>query len=82
MNLENVRVMLEQCRKGTEVMSTKSKPGAEIAAYDSDFFLWQWWLARNIANEGQKMASVSEVCSNTKFHCWSGRSSSNCPHKL
>ena len=22
MNLENVRVMLEQCRKGTEVMST------------------------------------------------------------
>jgi len=38
MNLENVRVMLEQCRKGTEVMSTKSKPGAEIAAYDSDFF--------------------------------------------
>ena len=31
-------------------------------------FLWQWWLARNIANEGQKMASVSEVCSNTTFH--------------
>ena len=39
MNLENIRVMLEQCRKGTEVMSTKSKPGAEIAAYDSDFFM-------------------------------------------
>ena len=81
MNLENIRVMLEQCRNGTEVMSTIVNLEQKLQ-HRILIFLWQWWLARNKANEGQKMASVSEVCSNTKFHCWSGRSSSNCPHKL
>jgi len=53
MNLENVRVMLEQCRKGTEVMSTIVNLEQKLQ-HMILIFLWQWWLARNIANEGQK----------------------------
>jgi len=67
MNLENIRVMLEQCRKGIEVMSTIVNLEQKLQ-HRILIFLWQWWLARNKANEGQKIVSVSEVCSNTTFH--------------
>jgi hypothetical protein len=31
-------------------------------------FLWRWWSARNIVNDGGRMANATEVCGSISFY--------------
>lgn len=67
MNLDHTRQLLLQCQSGREVLlhiwrETKETQLKIIT------FLWRWWTARNKANAGERMWSLSEICSSVDYH--------------
>lgn len=59
MNMEHLRLVLELCRAGKEVIEEiwKLEENVQIKIFG---FMWQRWSAQNKVNEGDKMISGAE----------------------
>ncbi|WVZ60116.1 hypothetical protein U9M48_010177 [Paspalum notatum var. saurae] len=67
MNLEHVRADLELCKSGKETVARI----LNLEQHEQNrvfIWLWRWWSARNKANDGSKLATVSDICSSVSFY--------------
>ncbi|WVZ92865.1 hypothetical protein U9M48_038901 [Paspalum notatum var. saurae] len=67
MNLEHVRADLELCKSGEETVARI----LNLEQHEQNrvfIWLWRWWSARNKANDGSKLATVSDICSSVSFY--------------
>lgn len=73
MNMEHLRLVLELCRAGKEVIEEiwKLEENVQIKIFG---FMWQRWSAQNKVNEGDEMLSGAEKCSYVTFCFRAGQS--------
>lgn len=60
LNMENIRSVLVCCQSGLEVLAKiwELQKNMQLKVF---VFLWRCWLARNKANDGEKMLTAAEV---------------------